>query len=77
MLFRLISIGGLVLLLGGAHFASVAGWGLSPLRNQKLVKEMRDECPDNMRDANGNCRAKAYRSYFFMPMYVGGPRAGK
>jgi hypothetical protein len=73
---------GIVVLLFSGMFGSV-WWmnrqavGVSPLRDQALYNQMRRECDEEDRLPNGECPRRAFRSFFFLPGYRGGPGYGK
>ena len=63
------------LVIGGTYFASSMGLGSNSLHNSKIMKAPK-ECPDNLKDANGNCPPKTYRSYFLVRTHRGGGFGG-
>jgi hypothetical protein len=64
---------------GVVVWASQTGYGVSPLKNENLYREMLDDCPEDQQRADGSCPPRSYRSFFIVPIVRGGfrGRAGK
>lgn len=78
MIGRIIVLVGTLGVMGGVVWASQSGLGVQPMRDQALMKEMRQNCPQHLRTADGGCMRRSYRSFFFAPIIIGGgPRYGK
>ena len=73
---RILMAAGITGILGTVIMASTFGWGVKPLKDKKLRREMADECPESQRNSKGKCPPKSFRSFFFIP-YGGGFRSGK
>jgi hypothetical protein len=76
ILTKFIVFGGLFFLLFTTYAASKSSLGLSTAHDKDLIKDLNENCPENMRDQWGNCRDRTYRSTYYGVYVFGTGRYG-
>ena len=59
------------------YLASSRGWGLEPLTNSNVMMLSKNDCPEHLRDANGNCPPHTYRNRLYRSRIGGSHGFGK
>ena len=68
ILTMLVFIGFGLSLYSGAK----AGWGVSGLRDQQTMSEIKKNCPEYYQNKDGECLRSTFRSYFLLRGTRGG-----
>ncbi|MCB0836643.1 MAG: hypothetical protein KDD63_03015 [Bacteroidetes bacterium] len=48
------------------YAGSKAGWGVSGLRDQATIDQIKKNCPEYYQNKNGDCLRSTFRSYFLI-----------
>ncbi len=55
------------LVLGLFSFSlSIAGSGVTALKDPNIARDIKKNCPDYYQNRNGDCLKKTFRSYYFL-----------
>jgi hypothetical protein len=76
-LTRLVIVAAMGGVLFGTYHLAATGVGLDPLDDAEFREDLATACEPEQRGPDGKCPQRVYRSYFFSPLYYGGPGVGK
>ncbi len=70
---KIITAGGLVMLVGTLWLASIKGWGLSSLNDRQVLQDREvANCPEYQKDRFGNCPPRTHRHRLGSRNFFGG-----